>query len=270
MTQNNYFINKLIKYTSKINNMTSDIKKHHIIQKGGIINKKYIICDGTGSSGKTTLCKHFATLGYKCIMVDDIWGDVADEESELLKNIPNEYRDKEKWYAEKGRELMINHALKNPSQKAFFDDISQKELLSEFEKRGLMQDVYVIVLYTNLRDMARNLESRRKEGDTRGVSAFEQFGKRYIITESSDDKIDTVNRQLFRELLLDYFKYEFINYAELDMFANKVFLYMNINDDNDHYIKLKEEYKYDYILNTSNKSKQEIYDELNNIESDIH
>lgn len=37
---------------------------------------------------------------------------------------------------------------------------------------------------------------------------------------------------------------------------------MNINDDNDHYIKVRDEIKYDYLLITTNKTKDEIFNEL--------
>ena len=36
-------------------------------------------------------------------------------------------------------------------------------------------------------------------------------------------------------------------------------------DDNDHYIKLRDEYKCDYLLVTTGKTKQDIFDELNKI-----
>lgn len=37
---------------------------------------------------------------------------------------------------------------------------------------------------------------------------------------------------------------------------------MDINDDLEHYIKLRDTYQYDYIVNTSNKSPNKIYREL--------
>ena len=40
---------------------------------------------------------------------------------------------------------------------------------------------------------------------------------------------------------------------------------MNIMDDKDHFIKLRNEYKYDYLLITTNKTKTDIFNELNNI-----
>lgn len=40
---------------------------------------------------------------------------------------------------------------------------------------------------------------------------------------------------------------------------------MNINDDRDHWIKLRPEYKYDYLLITTNKTKNDIFNELEKI-----
>jgi hypothetical protein len=37
---------------------------------------------------------------------------------------------------------------------------------------------------------------------------------------------------------------------------------MIIDDDFDHYIKLQDTYQYDYIVDTSNKTPSEIYEEL--------
>ena len=38
-----------------------------------------------------------------------------------------------------------------------------------------------------------------------------------------------------------------------------------ISTDNDHYVKLRDEYKYDYLLITTNKTKIDIFNELNKI-----
>ena len=37
---------------------------------------------------------------------------------------------------------------------------------------------------------------------------------------------------------------------------------MEINDDNDHYIRVHNNIRYDYLLNTTNKSKPQIFKEL--------
>ena len=37
---------------------------------------------------------------------------------------------------------------------------------------------------------------------------------------------------------------------------------MNIEDDNDNYIKLRDSYQHDYIINTSGKTPEMMYDEL--------
>ena len=40
---------------------------------------------------------------------------------------------------------------------------------------------------------------------------------------------------------------------------------MNIDDDDDHYIRLRDEYKYDYLMITTNKSKDDIFNELSKL-----
>ena len=78
-------------------------------------------------------------------------------------------------------------------------------------------------------------------------------------------KIEVINRKDFYKILLKYFKYEFNNEEDLIKFSNDIFSNMNIMDDNVHFIKLRNEYKYDYLLITTNKTKTDIFNELNKI-----
>jgi hypothetical protein len=75
--------------------------------------------------------------------------------------------------------------------------------------------------------------------------------------------------QRCKNLLLNYFKYEFKNEEELIKFSNDIFKQMNINDDDDHYVKVRDGIKYDYLLVTTNKSKEEIFTELSKFNSKI-
>jgi hypothetical protein len=108
--------------------------------------------------------------------------------------------------------------------------------------------------------LARNLNSRRVEGDARGIFAFEQFAQRYIKCDISDpQKIDTVHLPDFIRLLKAHFKYEFASEEDLKTFAIKMFSNMGIEDDSEHPIKLC---RCDYLLNTSKKTPTVIYEEL--------
>jgi hypothetical protein len=142
---------------------------------------------------------------------------------------------------------MIRDAIK--SGKAILDAIHQKKFIEIFNEMNLSEDLFIIVIYTNLSNLTRNLESRRLE-----------FPKRYIKTNEEDEnKIDMVNRKNFIKLLKNNLKYEFENEEMLISFANNMFNSMNIDDDLNHWIKLRDEYKYDYLLNTNEKSKNDIY-----------
>ena len=47
--------------------------------------------------------------------------------------------------------------------------------------------LYIINLFTNLNDLGRNIESRRKEGDRRlPKRVFSQFANRYIKCNTND------------------------------------------------------------------------------------
>ena len=130
-----------------------------------------------------------------------------------------------------------------------------------------VNDCNTINVFTNLNDIGRNLESRRKEGDRRGIKAFLQFSNRYIkCNDNNNKKIETVNRNNFKKMLIKYFKYEFNSKIELVNFSITIFENMNITDDNDHYIKLRNEYTCDYLLITTGKSKEQIVDELNGLD----
>ena len=74
-------------------------------------------------------------------------------------------------------ELMIDDAIL--AGKAMIDWIEQKPFINVFTERGLIDQLYIIVVYTSLSNLARNLESRRREGDLRGVFAFNQFSNRF-------------------------------------------------------------------------------------------
>ena len=131
----------------------------------------------------------------------------------------------------------------------------------------LYSQLYIINLYANLDDLARNIISRRKAGDRRAPKAvYNQFADRYTKCSNNDiKKIEIVNRKKFKNLLLKYFKYYFKNKDELIESSNYIFKKMNIDDDDDHYIRLRDEYKYDYLMITTNKSKDDIFKELDHL-----
>ena len=76
--------------------------------------------------------------------------------------------------------MMVKDAI--TAGKAVLDDIVQDGLLKAFKNAGKINDVFVLILYAGLKDLARNLNSRRLEGDYRGMAVFTQFAERYIAT----------------------------------------------------------------------------------------
>ena len=234
-------------------------RKSRFVEK--TFNKKFIIVDGTSSSGKTKICKFFTVMNYKCIMTDEYQPIVLVQ---FYKDLHNNYIDnesKEELFTEHLCNAMVKDAI--VAKKALIDDISQSGLLKAFKNAGKINDVFVLILYAGLKDLARNLNSRRLEGDYRGMAVFTQFAERYIKCEKKDDKkIDSINKPEFITLLKAHFKFEFANEADLVTFANEVFAKMNIHDDLEHSIKLRDGYRCDYLLNTTGKTPQMINDEL--------
>ena len=224
-------------------------------------SKKYILVDGTSSAGKTTICEYYSKKKFGCYQIDNYWNTVNYENE--MKKIKNNYGALNmKKKVEKNMMDDIIASKKN----ALIDHVEQDGVKDYMKKIKLFNKLFIIVVFTNLEGLARNIESRRKEGDPRGVFVFKQFSKRYIKTNDKDkERIETVNRADFKKLLQKYFKYAFENKDELLAFADNVFKNMNINDDKDHYVKLRDNFEYDYLLITTNKTKKEIFDELDEI-----
>jgi hypothetical protein len=219
--------------------------------------KRYIILDGTSSTGKTMVCKYFSKFGYNCLSSDEYNNRMVNE---FLKNIPNKFMNKNLIYdklAEKSRRLLVKDAKKG--DKSIIDDVDQTQILKYFTSKDKF---FIIVIYSGLSDLARNINNRRKEGDLRGLNVFRQFSWRYISCNKDEDYIDIVNLPEFKAILNRYLKYEFENRQQLDTFANDIFNNMGIKDNKKHYIKLRNQYKYNYVLNTTNKTKNDIFKEL--------
>jgi hypothetical protein len=98
------------------------------------------------------------------------------------------------------------------------------------------------------------------------MKVYLQFSNRYIkCNDNNNKRIEIVNRNNFKKLLIKYFKYEFNSKEELVNFSITIFKNMNITDDNDHYIKLRDKYTCDYLLITTGKTKEQIFQELNGL-----
>lgn len=158
---------KYIKYKQKYLNLTGNN-----IQSGGKFNKKYILIDGTSSSGKTSLCKYFKKLDYKCICCDDYVDEMIEIKNNWLKTLSNNYitkKEKSELGDYEQAIIMIRDAVK--SGKAILDAIHQKKFIEKFieifNEMNLSKELFVIVIYTNLSNLAINLESRRLECDYR-------------------------------------------------------------------------------------------------------
>ena len=252
------YYNKYLKYKSKY----LELKNNDLV--GGGSNNKFLLVDGTSSAGKSTICKYFSKKNFLCFQIDNYFNDKRINFDNLFKKIKNKYGETDKIYNYEPVKYMINDAIKT-NKNILFDHISQKEIINYMNTKKY-NNLYIIIVFTNLNNLARNLEIRRKNGDRRGVFAFKQFSERYIKCKNNDlQKIEIINRKYFYKILLKYFKYEFKSEEELIKFSNDIFSNMNIIDDNNHFIKLRNEYKYDYLLITTNKTKTDIFNELNKI-----
>ena len=250
--------NKYIKYKQKYLNLL-----RNNIQLEGKFNKKYILIDGTSSSGKTSLCEYLKKNNYNCIISANYINEMIQIKNNWLKTLLNDYITKNEIIKLEDYEqakIMIKDAVKNDT--AILDTVNQSKFIEIFQEMKLNDRLLIIVIYTSLPNLIRNLESKRLEGVYIGLTPFIQFSERYIKTTEDNNKIDILNKINFINLLKNNLKYEFENEDMLLNFANNMFKKMNINDDLDHWINLRDEYKCDYLLNTNEKSKEDIYKEL--------
>ena len=247
--------------------MLKNIKyKINYKQNGGSSNAKnynYILLDGTSSSGKSTICNFFINKGFKCIKGDDLLqsDDYYTFYGEEYKKIPNEYvtqEFKKNMLSNISGKYLLENAIKN--DKTIIDWVVPHGIIHNFEERKI--NLYVILVYANLSTLARNMISRKAENDPRRTFVFKQFSERFIKTTNQDEIIDTINRKTLKKILLDNFKMEFTGENDLINFCNKTFKAMNIEDDEDHGIKVRDEFKYNYLLKTNDKSKRDVFQEL--------
>jgi dephospho-CoA kinase len=228
------------------------------------MNKKIIILDGTSSSGKSTICNFFKSKHFSCFQIDK-YTDYCNKKIKTkwlktVKNLKNEYNNIS--FNSVCEKTLMEDCLKIKSN-VLIDDVEQFGYIKMLKEKKLTNNLYIINVFANFKTLSRNLESRRKECDPRGINAFSQFADRYIKTDENDPKkIEKINKTHFKNLLLKYFKYEFSNKKQLITFSNDIFKRMEIDDDDDHYIKVRDNIKYDYLLNTTNKSKSQIFKEL--------
>jgi len=229
------------------------IRKYKFIIKGGH-RYNQILLDGISSSGKSTIGNFFVEKGYVHINSDDI------NTRELHKNVGNLINTNQYYSMQEMRiigerektRLMYQHGI---NKDAVYDDISQN-IVQHFDNKN---DIFVIVVYTSLDELIRNILLRRLS-EPRGQNVFRQFSEKYISTDTNG--IDTINRETFRHQLKEKLKYIFESEKDLDNFVDKMFATMEIFDDNNHQIKLRDGFKCDYLLNTTGKTPERIFQEL--------
>jgi len=231
------------------------------------MNKKFVLLQGSRCSGKSTICNFFNKKHFSCFQLDKYNNycnkKVCKKFIQTLKNAKNEYNPKkEYYYNDIAKKIMFEDSLKCKSN-VVFDMFEQSKLINFLKKKNLINNLYIINVFANLETIFRNLKEMKNENEPRTKFVFTDFSETYIKTyEDNPKKIEKINRNNFKNLLLKHLKYEFTDKTHLINFANDIFKKMEIDDDNDHYIRVRDNIKYDYLLNTSNKSKTEIFKEL--------
>lgn len=256
--------NKYLKYKSKYLNSKNQLggTRHH-----------QILLDGISSAGKTTIAKYFVKHGYQHINSDDTNQQLLHlRVSELIDT--NKYYTNNEMFIIGTRErtkMMYENGI---NEDTVYDDISQ-DILQHYLNKN---DLFVIVIYASLGTLIRNILARRKD-NPRGRNVFNQFTKKFVVGEplrtsglslqqklpnvaNNNNGIDIVNRKEFRLQLKGNLKYIFESEQDLDEFVDQMFEKMDIFDDVDYTIKLRDGIKCDYLLVVGDKTPDEIFEEL--------
>jgi len=210
-----------------------------------------ILITGTSSSGKTSIAKEFKR--YKKIHVDDYWDKAyVKTYSKLRNDYYNQELLDQVHYCEV-RKMMSIDAKK--FKNIVIDDIDT--IILDY----LPKSTKKVLIYTNLKDLTRNLIKRRKN-EPRKFFIYEQFSENYVVSNDKNDSIDTVDYYSFVKLLKKV-KWNFNSEKDLNIFAKEILENMGIYDKKKHFIKVRDNF-YDVIINTKQKTPNDIYFEILN------
>jgi len=220
-----------------------------------------IILNGTSSSGKTSIVKLLPN-NVKQISLDGFWDKINKYD---IKPPQSLYENK--YYTENQKEDIFTNYLwkyykseiKNSNN--FIIDLVETKNPLNLNNYLSINNIKNVLLYANLHSLIRNIDIRRNY-EPRGLFVFDQFTEIYTYTDNVNEAIDIVCLKDFIKDL-KYIKYFFSNETELIEFAKKIFKNLNIKRlqiNKNYYIKPI--FKYDVVLNSTNKTPNELVNEL--------
>ena len=221
-----------------------------------------IILNGTSSSGKTSIIKLLPN-NVKKISMDGFFDKIYCDRD--IKPLESLY--KNKYYTKKQTDRLFKYYLwkyyksETKNSKNFIIDLVEVEDQLSLKKYLSINNIKNVLLYTNLDNLIRNIDKRRNY-EPRGLFVFEQFTKIYTSTDNEIEAIDVICLKNFIKNLKNI-KYLFSNEKELITFAKKIFKKLNIKylQMNKNYY-IKSIFKYDIILNSTNKTPKKLVKEL--------
>jgi adenylate kinase family enzyme len=111
---------KYLKYKSKY----LELKNNNTDMIGGGKDNKFILVDGTSSSGKTTICKFFSKGSFLLFQIDNYFNDKRLDYGKLFKKIKNAYGESDNIINNEPVKYMVNDAIAK-HKNIVFDHISQ-------------------------------------------------------------------------------------------------------------------------------------------------
>lgn len=215
-----------------------------------------IILEGTSSSGKSSIVKLFPN-NYTKIAMDDL----EYNREEMFKKLKNRY-----YKTEETDKIFVDIMDKRLSSKVknkkkFIIDTVNMNGYPTIQKY-LPKDTLKVLLYTNLKDLVRNID-KRKTYDSRGLYVFNQFTNYFEKTDKIEYAIDKIKLPDFIKNLKNI-KYFFESEKDLKEYAKSTFEKMNIKDNKVHYIKPRYD-GFDIILRSTDKTSKELKNLLINL-----
>lgn len=223
-----------------------------------------IILIGTSSSGKSSIMKALPR-NYKKLSMDNLW-----EKMYCDKDIkPYEHLFKNKYYTQEEKSNIYKkyawnyYKKETENSKNFVIDLFDSSDPSGL-KKYLKNDVKNVLLYTDFKDLIKNIESRRNY-EPRDLVVFDHFISLYTYTDDKNEAIDTI---FLKDLINNFKKIKYLFSSE-DMLiktAENIFSLLmntpikNIKIDQKYFIKPR--FEYDIILNSKNKTVNDLIKEF--------
>jgi broad-specificity NMP kinase len=209
-----------------------------------------ILVAGAVCVGKTLVCNEFKKFGYRHI------------DYKYYKTHEDPHFDTTRYYS--NEELTMYRCVipmyNAEGDKLIYEDVGM-DLVNKFQENN--KPLFVIFLHLDLDQIVQYMSSQVCIY-TVYPENLSFFSKLYTVTEE-EQYITTIQYISFRKLLLDHIQFLFFSEEHLEEIIIKIFTRLGIKDiekDKVYRLKIKEDIKYDLIINCRDKTIHTIMNEI--------